>query len=163
ITTELKSLSYVQASASYGESAGYAATVVSKVVSEEANIDGSWALAAQVTENDEGKLSRVDGVRNSSMDSGDEPAQFAAESGISGITSDADQLSFTFGYGLDAQEDSAGGELTVLALTTPECLTNPLPVEERKSDGSNSQDGSPGCEGISADEIKNAQFVAASE
>lgn len=163
ITTELKSLCYVQESSSYGDSAGYAATVVSKVVSEEANIDGSWALDAQVTVNDEGKLSRVDVVRNSYMVLGVEPAQFAEESGISGITSDADQLSFTFGYGIDAGDDaSASGELTVLALSLPECLTSP-PVEERESDGSMTQGGSPGCEGISADEIKNAQFTLASE
>ena len=163
ITTELKAICYVQASASYGESAGYAATVASKVVSEEANIDGSWALDAQVTVNDEGKLSRVDVVRNSYMVLGVEPEQFAEESGISGITSDADQLSFTFGYHIDAGDDAtASGELTVLALSLPECLTSP-PVEERESDGSMTQGGSPGCEGISADEIKNAQLTLASE
>lgn len=163
ITTELRSVCYMQASASYGESPSYAATVVSRVVSEEAGIDGNWALDAQLSVDDEGKLSRVDVIRNSYMVLGVEPEQFAEESGISGITSDADQLSFTFGYHIDAGDDAtASGELTVLALSLPECLTSP-PVEERESDGSMTQGGSSGCEGISADEIKNAQFTLASE
>lgn len=160
ITTELDALCYEQAS--YGETPGYTATVVSKVVSEGANIDGNWALDAQVSVDDDGELSRVDVIRNSYMVLGVAPEEFAINSGISGITSDADQLSFTFGYGIDVADDHlASGELTVLALTTPECLTTP-PAEEPGRNGS-SQDGSPGCEGIHADEIKNAQFALASE
>jgi hypothetical protein len=138
------------------------ANVESSVTLADGSIDGTWPLDAFITTDASGEVTSIDVVRNGYMGLGVSPANFAEETGIEHSTSEADLLSFSFGFSVHAaQGEPGGGEFTLLELTTPECLdaaSDPDPEQEPEGDEEQGG-GSPGCQGIEAEESKNATFV----
>jgi hypothetical protein len=164
ISTELVTLCY---EGQYGSEPQLSGSVNATVQLADGSIEAHWPLSAFVSLNAEGRVDAVQVVRNNYFGDSFAPDAFAEEAGISGIESDADQLSFTFGYTLDqSDETQASGELTVLALTVADCVSGDPPPDEPQGSEEDPAEpeeggGSPGCAGTTADEIKNAQFVAA--
>lgn len=138
------------------------AKVESRVKLEDGSIDGTWALDAFVTYESDGEVAQVQVVRNNYLAETFAPGAFAEEAGISGISSDADGLTFSFGFVLDAA-GTANGELTVMELTVPDCVTSGAAGDNEEIEGESGSEvdgsGSPGCQGTEATEIENATFV----
>lgn len=156
IETTLGAICYNDQDVGYG--LGFTAQVESAVRLADDTIDGTWPLSAVITQDEEGALARVDVQRQGYMTMSYEPAEFEEQTGIHGVTTDADGLSFSFGFAVEDIEGArASGELTLLELTSAQC--DEKPDEPLPEEGG----GSPGCRGTDAAEIRNAQFIESAQ
>lgn len=145
------------------------ATLMTEARLEDGSIDGLWSLDADLSTDEAGRLSSLRVFRNNYLAEAYSVGSFAEKTGISGVTSSADQLSFTFGYTLYSDGEPLGaGELTLLALVSADCAVEEDPMAGADSKPASGDEpgvgmGSPGCAGTSVDEIRNAQFVQVTE
>ncbi len=142
----------------YGEEPGSVSGAMNLSLSSSGNeINGTWPLSVGIDLDASGDVARVNVLRNSYVVDSTPSGQFEAVTGIQGITSDAEELSYSFGYSIDVVEDSpVSGELTILELTLPDCAKAGYEPEVVESPDGGS--GSAGCEGIDVVESKFAQF-----
>lgn len=127
------------------------------VESEDGRIDAAWELEVRAEiESDE--ITSLSVSNQAQGDLGYVAEDFAAHAGISGVETDATDLSFEFVYTIGLDGETTGGTLTVLELVIPDCLRPDYEPEiiETPDGGS----GSSGCEGIDFTEIETATFVA---
>ncbi len=160
----------------YDGQPSFTAQVTTAASLDDGSIDGTWSLEASIELDDDGNLSAIHARRDNYLGASFPAASFEMDTGIGGIETNADQLSFSFGFQFYVAEDyPASGELTVLSLTIPDCVSqanNPSDEEGSGNDpdsdsgstdgdsssGADQGGGSAGCEGITPVEIKNAQF-----
>lgn len=119
------------------------------------SIDGSWPLEIQA-EVLGGEVIEVHVLRNSYLAVRFAAADFEEATGISGIESDAAELTYSFGYIVHVQDDlPAAGEITLMEALVPECAQpgNEPPIEEYEGGGT-----VPGCAGIDFVEFQNGSF-----
>lgn len=120
-------------------------------------IEGTWPLHLNVELDEAGDATRVNVLRDSYMIDSFPAAEFEEKTGIRGVSSDAEELSYSFGYSIDLVESHpASGELTILELVIPDCLRDDyMPEVVEAPDGGSS---SPGCSGLEVVESKFAQL-----
>jgi len=157
VQTTVGAICYNEQDVGYGPA--FTARVESHVQLADDTIDGTWPLDAFIIQDEDGGLARVDVQRNSHMARSFAPQEFAQQTGILGVESEADALSFSFGWSVDGTASAvASGELTLLELTMAAC-DEPLPTDAEEGEGASS----PGCRGTDVKELKNAQFVERAE
>lgn len=120
------------------------------------SINGTWALAGRATVLADGSLEEVNVFRDNYLGMSYPTATFEASTGITGVTSDAEEVSFQFGYVIDPTgQTPTYGSMAILELTIPECAeegAEPEIVEEPDGGGSSA----PGCAGIDFTESRLA-------
>jgi hypothetical protein len=83
--------------------------------------------------------------------------EFGAQTGITGVSSDADELSYQFGFVIQPGGAPAYGSIAVIELIVPECAQpgyQPEVVE-----GPDGEQSSPGCQGIDSTEIQTGTLA----
>ncbi len=142
----------------YGDEPGSVSGSMSLALSSSGDeIDGTWPLSLSIELDEAGDVARVNVLRNSYVVDSYPSDQFEAETGIQGITSNAEELSYSFSYSIDLVEDfPVSGELTILELVIPDCAKAGYEPEVVETPDGGS--GSAGCEGIDVVESKFAQF-----
>jgi hypothetical protein len=117
------------------------------VTTADNSITGTWDLAGRATVQADGSLSEVNVFRDNYLGMSYPAATFAESTGITGVTSDAEYLSFQFGYVIDpAGQTATYGSMAILELVVPECAQEGYEPEITEDpDGGSS---SPGCEGV---------------
>lgn len=129
------------------------------VSSDDGRIDAAWDLQIRAATDGE-EITSID-VRYLEKEQYGYPAEdFAAETGISGIETDAAELGFEFVYSIGLDGGTTGGTLTVVELLIPECVRPDYEPDVTTPDG-DSGGGSDGCSGIDYAEIETATFSAA--
>lgn len=126
--------------------------------SEDGRLDAAWDL--QVRANIEAEEITSLSVRSVDKEHHGYLAEdFASETGISGVETDATELGFEFVYTIGLEGETTSGTLTILELLIPDCARPDYEPEVITTPDGGS--GSDGCAGIDVTEIETATFVAA--
>lgn len=91
---------------------------------------------------------------------GHSPSAFEDATGLVGIESDAEALSFDFTYDIALGDEGASGTLTIFELDIPECADSDYAPEDSEIPGGGSS--VPGCEGTTLVELETATFTSVS-
>jgi hypothetical protein len=127
------------------------------VTTSDDSISGTWPLAVR-GESEGGDLVRIAVFRDAYLAYTYPASKFEAKTGITGVESSAEEMSYSFGYNIELSGDTpASGELTILAINVPDCAKPGYVAPVETTPGG--EMGTPGCSGTDAREIKNASLV----
>ncbi len=131
---------------------------------EDGTIAGTWDLTGGLTVGEQGELSSARVMRNDYLVQTFSSEEMSSVAGVSTFDYQADVYSFSFSYQVYARDQYPGsGEITLLGMTIPECLSGSDQGEEDPESDSKGGGESFGCEGLSPVEFKNAQFAETTE
>ncbi len=126
------------------------------VQTEDGRISGVFDLAVRLEQTEDGTPSYVNVFRDAYLGSGIPNEDFEEFTGITGITSSARELTFSFGYGIDLIGAlPASGEITIMELITADCASSKAePAEDGDGVG-----GASGCAGTDVIEREMGTFI----
>jgi hypothetical protein len=131
--------------------------LLTEVTTADDSITGTWDLTADVSVGPDGSLTTVSVYRNDYLGLSYPADEFGAQTGITGVSSDADELSYQFGFVIQPGGAPAYGSIAVIELIVPECAQpgyQPEVVE-----GPDGEQSSPGCQGIDSTEIQTGTLA----